>query len=315
MKYKMFVNIVWMLGALALLIAPAGQALAKDTMVIATASTSGTFYVMGGGLAMVLQKDVPELKEVTAQVTAGSVENCRLLAKGQVDLAFVNAVVGTEAYHGGRRFKTPLKNLRTIFWGHITHQHFIVKKDSGIKSLADLKGKRVSIGAPGSGMAFSAMTLFKMAGYGKGDINLQFLPSGAGINALKDGKIDCALVAGGAPVGSITALAVSGDIDIINLDKALLEKLNQKYPGFVLAPIKKGTYKGVDHEIMTFAAACAIMVNDKMPEELASKIVKAVQAKQGWLAENVHKGFGLYSFDSSISSVAPLTPGAAKLYK
>ena len=137
-----------------LLCAPHATAADKKSLVIATASTTGTYYVMGGGMATLAPKKIDIVDKATAQVTSGSVENCRLIGSNEVDFAIANANVVMEAFKGSKRFGKGVKNIRTCFWMHMTHQHLIVAKDSKYQSLKDLKGKRIAVGAPGQRPGF-----------------------------------------------------------------------------------------------------------------------------------------------------------------
>lgn len=299
---------------LCLFMAGASVASEKKSIVFATSSSTGTYYVLGGGLCMAFEKDIPEIKEAIAQVTAGSVENVRLIDKGEADLALANAVVVAEAYRGSERFKGGLKNLQTLCWAQVNSQHYIVAKKSGIKSLADLKGKKVSVGAPGSGTAFNFKSIMDSAGINLKDLDVQFLNNTAAIDAFKDDRLDCIAVAGNIPSSTIYSLAMTNDIDIISIDEKIIDKLHAELPGYVKVKIPAGTYKGMDTDVYTFGAANTLLGNSNLSADVVYKMLKTIQAQKDWLTENIHKGFSEFSFDPSVSDVAPLHPGAVKFY-
>jgi len=315
MKNRNFLKIMVTALVLSFLVAGPAVSAEKKSLVFATASATGSYYVLGGGLCMTFEQNIPEIKEAIAQVTAGSVENVRLINKGEVDLALANAVVVGEAYQGSKRFKGGLKNIQSLSWAQVNTQHYIVAKNSGITSLADLKGKRVSVGSPGSGTAFNFKSIMDTAGISLKALNLQFLNNTAAIDAFKDGRLDCIGVAGNMPASTVYSLSMTRPIEIISIDQKIIDKLHDQLPGYVKVKIPAGTYKGMDKDAYTFGAVNTILSNSNVSADIIYKILKTIKAKKEWLTENIHLGFSEFKFDPSVSKVAPLHPGAVRFYK
>src|SRR6266511_2573291 len=281
---KVFASVT--LGA-ALALAGAAQAQEKYSLSIATGGTGGVYYPLGGGLANLLSKYVPGL-QATAEVTGGSVDNLKLIATGKPYIAFSMADAGQDAYRGEDKFKGNKVPLRTLMVLYPNRMHVVSIDGTGITKMADLKGKRVSTGSPGSATEVMAFRVIEAAGLDKDkDMRRERLGVAESVNAIKDGKIDAFFWVGGLPTAAVTDLGATPGVKIKMIDHAdLFEKMNQKY-GNLYAPdvIKAGTYPGQDKDNHITTVWNIMITGAKMPEQLAYDIVKTTfDKKADWVA-------------------------------
>ncbi len=184
----------------------AAMAASVQFISIATGGTGGTYFILGSGMAKIIEKYVPNVK-VSVESTAASTENIRLIAGKKVQLAIVMPDGAYFGYHGGREFKdTKYPNLRSVMAGHTSPMHFMVRSNSGIKSLADLRGKRVALSAPGSTAVFMAESALEAYGLTRKDYKPMLLSYAEQADALRDGTIDMACIFAGAPASAAGGL-------------------------------------------------------------------------------------------------------------
>lgn len=242
---------------MALLLGASPSVQAKDFLSIATGGTSGTYYPIGGAIAKAVSES--GALQVTAETGNASVANINLVAAGEIEIAFAQNDIAYWAYNGQQMFKKPLPGLRAVAALYPEHVQMIMLKDSGIKAIGDLKGKRVSVGAPGSGVEADVQAIFQVAKLGYGDMKVDYLDFGATTSRFKDNQIDAGFVVAGYPTASIMDLATSKPITLLNFDPAFLSDLSKQHPYFVPSVIPAGTYQDIDQEIHT-PAVMAILV-------------------------------------------------------
>jgi TRAP transporter TAXI family solute receptor len=294
----------------------AGAAQAKPLIIsIAAGGTGGTYYPMSAAIAEIISKEVKGVKNATAQVTGASFENVRLLQKGYCQFALTNAASVYAGFNAEKPFKKKLDKLRTIAWGHGSDLHLITLKDSGIKTIDDVKGKRFAVGSPGSGSEIEIRRLLETNGMSYKDFKAEFLSFTGAVNALKDGRIDLGNVNAGIPVASVMDLMTTKDVHILQIPEAWRKNLIDKYPYYDRFTIPAGTYKGIEKDINTLTSPATFSCSADVPEEVVYAVVKAIHAKMPWLTENIHQSFKRWNFDPSIKRLAPLHPGVIKFYK
>ena len=312
-----FVKLVgFTLSVLALL--PSNPLWAQQTrsFSIATGGTGGVYYVMGGGIANMLTKYLPNAK-VTAEATAAAVDNGKLIEARKADLAFMPGDVSYDAYMGQGKFKNkiPLRTLLSLYSDYI---HFVALDGTGIHSVKDLRGKRVSIGAPGSGTEVKGMRILEAIGIDpEKDIRRDRLSVAESAGAMKDRKIDAFNWAGGLPTAAVMDLAATPGIRIKLLDLGeVVPKLREKFgPVYFSSKIPKGTYPGIDYDVQTAAVAVGFCCHEKMEEGLAYQITKLIIEKKSELAL-VHKEAEHISLENAVlGSPIPFHPGAIRYYK
>jgi hypothetical protein len=245
---------------------------------IATGGTGGVYYPMGGGLASVLSSKVPGMS-ATAEVTGGSVDNLNLIGTGKPYIGFSMADAAKDAKDGDGKFANKKVDLRTLLVLYPNLMHVVTVDSTGIKSMKDLKGKRVSTGSPGSATEVMAFRLLEAAGLDKDkDVKRERLSVAESVNAVKDRKIDAFFWVGGLPTAAVTDLANSPGMKIVMIDSAAeVVAMNKQYGNLYFGTnIPKETYSGMAKDNKVAAVANILVVNANMPDTEAYKIVKAV---------------------------------------
>ncbi|MDR1730617.1 MAG: TAXI family TRAP transporter solute-binding subunit [Synergistaceae bacterium] len=286
---------------------------AKTFLSIATGGVAGVYYPLGGGLAQVLNDHVPDV-EVTAESSNASTANINLIAGHEVTLALVQNDVAYGAVRGEKPFRNPVTNLRMIASLYPEHLQCITTKSSGVKTMDDLKGKRVSVGAPGSGVANSIGVILPIAGLKYSDMNTDFLDFANTAGRIQDDQLDVGFVLAGYPTAAVMALAAQKEIDLVSFSDSLMDELTKKYPYFTKDVIPAGTYRGVNHDTPTPAVIAVLVCDAQLPDELIYNITKAIFENLDEL-KPVHDKAKLISLESALEGAAiTVHPGAAKYY-
>jgi TRAP transporter TAXI family solute receptor len=245
---------------------------------IATGGTGGVYYPMGGGLASVLSSKVPGMS-ATAEVTGGSVDNLNLIGTGKPYVGFSMADAAKDAQVGDGKFAGKKVDLRTLLVLYPNLMHVVTVDGTGIKTMKDLKGKRISTGSPGSATEVMAFRLLESAGLDKDkDVKRERLSVAESVNAVKDRKIDAFFWVGGLPTAAVTDLANSPGMKIVMVDTTdEIAAMNKKYGNLYFPTvIPKATYSGMAKDNKVAAVANILVVNANMSDADAYKIVKAV---------------------------------------
>ena len=285
---------------------------------IATGNTGGVYYPYGGGLARVISQSVPRV-DATAEVTAASVDNLKLIQLGKADIAFVLTDTLDDAIHGRGPFaKLPVK-ARTLAVLYPNYTQVATVEGKGINRLADLRGRVVSTGSPGSGTEVIAFRVLRAAGIDPDkDIRRQGLTVNASVDALKDGKIDAFFWSGGLPTASLLDLASTIGITakLLSNDEVLPKLQEQFTPGlYFRLVIPKGTYPGVNYDSGSVGVANALVVKDTMTDELAYELTNVLFDRQPDLAA-IHPEAKKLNVDTAVhGSPAPFHPGAIRYYE
>ena len=300
----------------AALFAFAVSALAQN-MSIGTGGTGGVYYPLGGGMAAVLSKYVDGM-QATAEVTGGSVANLQLVATGKPYLAMTMADAGLDALKGQDKFKGKPVPVRTLLIMYPNRMHVVTIEGTGIKSMKDLKGKRVSTGSGGSATEVMAFRVIEAAGLDKDrDLKRERLGVAESVNALKDRKIDAFFWVGGLPTAAVTDLANTPGITIKMVDHAdLVAKMNKKYGNlYVQDVIPKSTYHGMDKDNHQATVMNLLVAHKDMDDKTAYNIVKAVFEHKDDLVR-VHKEAENFKLENQKQAATPIPfhPGAMKYY-
>ena len=216
-------------------------------MSIGTGGTGGVYYPLGGAVANVLSKNLPNV-QATAEVTGGSVDNLKLIGAGKSELAFTMADAALDALKGEDKFKSGKVPLQALLVVYPNRMHVVTVEGTGIQTMADLKGKRVSTGSPGSATEVMAFRVIEAAGLDKDkDMKRERLGVSESVNAVKDRKIDAFFWVGGIPTAAVTDLAATPGLKIKLIDHGdLAEKMNAKYGKlYSSSKIKAGSYPGL----------------------------------------------------------------------
>ena len=306
-----------MLATCALIALPATAAETVN-LSIATGGTGGVYYPLGGGMANIFSKTIPGMT-ATAEVTGGSVDNMRLIGTGKsyIALSQVDAIV--DAYNGEGKFKGTKIPVRAMVSLYTNVMHAVTVEGTGINTIADLKGKRVSTGSPGSATEVFAFRLLQAAGVDPNkDIRKERLGAAESANALKDKKIDAFFFVAGLPTSSVTDVAATPGLKIKFLDSANLLPAMNKAAGniYVSDVIPKGTYPGMTADNHTTAVANLLVANANMSEQTVYNIVKMIFDKHADLVA-VHKAAADIKLDRQKPDASPVPwhPGAVNYFK
>lgn len=301
------------------LLAAFGLALAAQAqnISVATGGTGGVYYPMGGGLAAVLSKYVPGM-QATAEVTGGSVDNLKLIGSGKPYVGFSMSDAAQDAYKGDDKFKGNKVPVRTLMVLYPNRMHLVSVEGKGVNKFADLKGKRVSTGSPGSATEVMAFRLIEAAGLDRDkDLKRERLGVAESVNALKDGKIDAFFWVGGLPTAAVSDLANTPGTKIRMVDHAeLVPAMNRKYGNlYVQDVIPKATYKGMDADNPQATVQNILVAHESMDEKTAYNIVKAVFDHKADIVA-VHKEAENFRLENQKKDATPVPwhPGAVKYF-
>ena len=316
----MFQRHRFVLGALVLgAVLATGAALAQQmNIAIATGGTGGVYYPIGGGMANVLSKHLPGV-QATARVTGGSVANLQLIHTGQTDVALSMVDAALDALKGEQKFKGTKVDVRTLMVLYPNRMHVVTVDGRGIKTMADLKGKRVSTGSPGSATEVMAFRAIEAAGLDRDkDLQRERLGVAESTNAVKDGKIDAYFWVGGLPTSAVTDLGATPGTKLVLIDTAdLVGKMNAKYGNlYSTGVIPAKTYPGQDKDNKVSVVQNILVANAKMTDKVAYDIVKTIMEYKPELVL-VHgeaKNFEIAN-QTKDNTPIPWHPGAAKYFK
>ena len=285
---------------------------------IATGNTGGVYYPYGGGLARVISQSVPHV-DATAEVTAASVDNLKLIQLGKADIAFVLTDTLDDAIHGRGPFaKMPVK-ARTLAVLYPNYTQVGTIEGKGINRLADLRGRVVSTGSPGSGTEVIALRVLRAAGIDPArDIRRQALSVNASVDALKDGKIDAFFWSGGLPTASILDLASSIGVTLkLVANDDVVAALQREYGDALYSRlvIPRNAYPGLAADVGVVGVQNALIVHEGMEEQLAYDITRVLFDKKSELAAIHPEARHLSLQAATTGSPAPFHPGAERLYR
>ncbi len=289
---------------------------AEKRLIIATASTGGTWYPLGGGIANLISKYIPNTS-ASARPSGASVENIRNVGTGRVDLAIVMPDAAYFAYKGEADFKADRKweNIRGLFATYPIDAYFYSVEGTGIKTLADLKGKKVAVGAAGSGTEVFNRMILEMYGINYDNIAEQFLSAPEATEALKDGTTHAAMYLLGTPAPTIMDLVTQRKTNFLSMEPDKIQAFCKKYPFYTPSNIKAGTYKDQKTDFTTVQYYGIFICNKDMDEKLAYDIMKTVFDHQPELAQ-IHVAFKDIKLATATKSIAiPLHPGAERFLK
>ncbi len=309
---KKIISIV-LTTALALTLVACGGSASTAKMTMGTGGTAGTYYGYGGVLGQYIKNKAGI--DVTVVSTDGSKANIQGIDAGDYQLGTVQSDVMAYAWEGTRSFEAEgaVDSFRTVA-GLYAEAVQLVTMDPEIKSVADLAGKSVSIGAPGSGVYFNAVDVLTAAGLTEEDINAQYQSFADSADALKDGKIDAAFIVAGPPTPAITELCTTNDAYLVPIDGEVADALMASCPFYTVHTIPAGTYAGQDADVQTVTVKATLIVNADASEEAVYSLTAAIFDNiEAITAENA-KGAELSIENATSGMTVPFHPGAAKYF-
>ncbi len=297
-------------AAVAVALAACGGGSAAMTM--GTGSATGTYYGFGGVLGQYIKNYAGV--EVRVVSTDGSKANIQGIDSGDYQLGTVQSDVMSYAWEGTRSFDGGKLDSFRVVGGLYAEAVQLITMDPEIKSVADLAGKSVSIGAPGSGVYFNAMDVLTAAGLTENDIKAQYQSFSDSTDALKDGKIDAAFIVAGAPTPAITELCTTNSAYLVPIDGAIADALMAQCPFYTVYDIPAGTYPGQDGDVQTVTVKATLIVSAGADEEQVYNLTKAIFDHTADIAKENGKGAELSVENATSGMTAPFHPGAARYF-
>ena len=296
---------------MALSLVACGGGASKMTM--GTGGTAGTYYAYGGVLAQYIKNHADI--EVVVVSTDGSKANIQSIDAGDYQLGTVQSDVLAYAWEGTRSFEEEgaIDSFRVVA-GLYAEAVQLITMDPEIKSVADLAGKSVSIGAPGSGVYFNAVDVLAAAGLTENDIKAQYQSFADSTDALKDGKIDAAFIVAGAPTAAITELCTTNNAYLVPIDGEIADKLFAASPFYTAYTIPAGTYTGQDTDVVTATVKATLIVSASAAEKDVYDLTKAIFENTAAIAAENGKGAELSIENATSGMTAPFHAGAAKYF-
>jgi TRAP transporter TAXI family solute receptor len=295
----------------------AGTAWSAERLTLATGGTAGTYYPYGGAIAQIVSEKTG-IVEITAQATGATGENLNLLAEEDVDMALVQNDLSYYAYNGLEIFKdSPVKNVRGIARLYPEVIHVVAQANSGIKTIADFKGKRISLGASGSGNEANCRQIFEFYNLDPEykDLTPYFISYAETTDHFKDLQIDAFVYTTGVPSPSIMDITLLQEAVFVPIDGEVRDNIIQKYPFFTAETLAAGSYKGLDSDLGTVAVQCILVVSDALSEDTVYAMTKALFENLEELGNAHAKGKEVLLGRATEGVTVPLHPGAEKFYR
>jgi len=281
-------------------------------MTMGTGSATGTYYGFGGVLGQYIKNYAGV--DVTVVSTDGSKANIQGIDSGDYQLGTVQSDVMSYAWEGTRSFEGEKLDSFRVVAGLYAEAVQLITMDPDIKSVEDLKGKSVSIGAPGSGVYFNAIDVLTAAGLSESDISAQYQSFSDSTDALKDGKIDAAFIVAGAPTPAITELCTTNSAYLVPIDGAVADALMAQCPFYTVYSIPAGTYPGQETDVQTVTVKATLIVSASADEEQVYNLTKAIFDHTADIAKENGKGAELSVENATSGMTAPFHSGAAKYF-
>ncbi|MFA5577279.1 MAG: TAXI family TRAP transporter solute-binding subunit [Tissierellaceae bacterium] len=313
---RRFISIILVLLVIASIISGCGSTKKEDVYIsIATGGTGGTYYPLGGALAKVFNDNV-EGVNANVQSTGASVENVGLVANGEAEIAFIQndityyALTGTENFEG----KDKITNLRGMAMWYPEVVQIIATESSGIETIEDLRGKKVAIGAPGSGVEANARQILGVHGMTYDDLGkADYLSFNEAADQIKDNQIDAAFVTAGLPTSAITELGQTAKIVLVPIDSQKIAELNEEFPFYTEVVIPADTYGGQDRDVAAAAVMAMIVVPEELDEDLVYNMTKQMFEQKQVIVDTHSRGNDL-SLETALSGMPVELHSGAKRY-
>lgn len=309
-----FFRIVALVCMIALSLAGCGEK--QQMLSITTGGTGGVYYPLGGGLANLLSEKMPGF-QVTSEVTGGSVDNLKLVGNKQADMGFTMVDAAFDALNGRERFEGSALPIRTLAVLYPNRMHAVTVQQAGIREMADLAGKRVSVGSPGSATELMSVRVLEAYGIDQ-SVERERLSAVESVNALKDGKIDAFFFAAGLPTAAVTDLAATPGLTIQLLDHSDgVPKMNAKYgPLYAVGNISKDVYPGMTRDASNADVWNIMFAHESMPDAIVRQILTIMFDNRAAL-ELVHKEAAQINLENQGKKLTPIPyhPAATAFYR
>jgi uncharacterized protein len=292
----------------------AAEARAQAFVNVLTGGTSGVYYPLGVAIGKILGDRLAGVK-TQVQATKASIENLILLQQGRGEIAFALGDSLKAAWNGDAEagFKNKMDRLRTLGAIYPNYIQIVATADSGVRTLADLRGKSLSVGAPKSGTELNSRAILAAAGMSYKDLaKVEYLPFAESVDLMKNRQLNATLQSAGLGVASLKDLSTATDINLVAVPKEVVDKMG---PPFVSVIIPANTYPGQDKDVPTAAVINYLVTSSKVSDELAYQITKLIFESLPELANSHAAGREIKLENAAIGSPVPLHPGAIRYYK
>lgn len=255
--------------------ATSGEALASASYLMATSSATGNYYRFGSVLAQIISAKAGV--SITVTSSGGSIENARLLGSGENEFALIQTDVNHYALTGTEQFAgKPIRGFSAITALYPEMVQIVVSKKSGIQSVLDMKGKRICVGAAGSGYEVAARQVLLAHGMTYDDIDERFLSASEGKNALQDGQIDAFFMCSGYPNSNVVELGLTGGIDVISIAPEYVKKLTEMYPFYSPYTTPDDDQYKIGHTVDSVSVMAMLVARDDVPEDVIYNVTKVL---------------------------------------
>lgn len=288
---------------------------AAEFINVLTGGTSGIYYPLGVALSQMYAKAIPDSK-TAVQATKASVENLNLLQAGRGEVAISLGDSLSDAYKGNTEagFKAPLSKLRTIGALYPNYIHFVAAADSGIKSFDDIKGKRISVGAPKSGTELNSRAILAAAGISYKDFSkVEYLSYAESVELMKNRQLDVTLLSSGAGVAALRDLATSQKVVFLTIPESIVQKIND--PAYQVGVIPANTYEGQTNDVQTVAVQNFLVTHSGVSDKTAYTMTKTMFENLDQMVAAHAAAKAIKLENAAKNSPAPLHPGAEQYYK
>lgn len=299
------------------LVLSASLALAADAtrLTFGTGGTSGVYFPLGEAIAQVIASKNDGKLAITIQSTGASGENMRLVHAGDVTMAIVQNDVADAAYNGNAPFREALNNVRAVARLYPEYLHVVASKDSGVTCLQDFKGKKVSVGARGSGNEVNCRQIFGAFGLDYKNVKPKFLPYGATADMFKDRQLDGFVFTSGTPNPSIQDITTAQEVVFVPLQGNMLEGIMKKYPYLVADTIPANTYTGQTEPVPTLSVQALLVVGEETADDIVYTLTKTLFENLPEVAKVHNKAAEISLAHATDGVTIPFHPGAEKYFR
>lgn len=282
--------------------------------ILGTGPTGGVFYPLGAAIAKVVSQ-YSEGIEISIQSTGASTENARLLGTSKIEFGLAGGGIAAYGYQGKEMFNKSYPNLRGIGFIYPDVDQWVVMADSKIFDLKDLRGKRVGVGAIGSGTESTSKIMFDAIGMSYKDFTAVMLPHGQYVDRMRDNQLDAGHFQMNVPYAGILDLSTTHKIRILEIKGDLRKSIQEKHPFFISVKIPGKTYKGVDNDVETTGLAVALFTREDIPADDVYQITKALYEHSDEISQIHQAGKWIQLKDAAKGIFIPFHEGAVKFYK
>lgn len=282
---------------------------------IGTSNVGGANYTIGGGLAELINKHVPGVKAI-AEATEGGFANIRRVGRNENQIAFGQPWPVLHALEGLPPFEEKLDNIVGLCTNNAAVMHIIVRADSPIKTISDLRGQKIAMGAPGATNMDNALDILKGYGISENEVTPILETYNETVNSFNERRLDVAMISAGFPTAAILELATSVGIRILDIEDEYIEKIQNHAPWYSGEIIPKGTYPGIDKDIKAAKIWTIMISNTSLSEDLVYKILQAWYLPESLeYMRSVHASTKDMSVEEGPDVGVPLHPGAERFWK